>query len=245
MCRVDEGQFTPLLWRLEPSAPLWLDPRVYGRFTLEEIPSDADLLMIGTGTGIAPFVAMLRAYSPGERWRRCLLLESARRSEDLGYRSELEALAAREEVLRERAGLARLGVDVHARQDAIGRELAGFAVAHLVHEARKLVAHLEERRAHRDGVARHELAPVGDVLLHGGHAAPILAQVGGGDAHRGKEVPGRLVELADVPHDVHVAHVVAVPGVDRAAVGLDHAVSPNSSRPISQRRISEVPAPIS
>lgn len=94
--RVDDGRFTPLLWQLEPSAPLWLDSRVYGRFTLEEIAADADLLMIGTGTGIAPYLAMLRAYAHVERWRRCLLLESARRSVDLGYRSELEALAARD-----------------------------------------------------------------------------------------------------------------------------------------------------
>jgi hypothetical protein len=49
-----------------------------------------------------------------------------------------------------------------------------------------------------------------------------------------------------------VAHVVAMPRINRAAVGLDqigetraHSVSANSSRPMSQRRISEVPAPIS
>ena len=76
-----------------------------------------------------------------------------------------------------------------------------------------------------DGVAGEQLALVGDVLLHRRHAAAVLLQERGGDAERGEQIPGRLVELADVPHDVHVAHVVAVPGIDRAAVGLDQVAS--------------------
>lgn len=92
--RVDEGEFTPRLWELEPGAPVWLDPRVYGRFTLEEIPRESDLLMVGTGTGIAPFLSMVRAYRGSGRWRRCVLIESARSAEELAYRAELERSAA-------------------------------------------------------------------------------------------------------------------------------------------------------
>ncbi len=91
---VDDGEFTSRLWSLESGARLWLDPRVYGRFTLEEVQHGSDLLLIGTGTGLAPFISMIRTYRGSSRWKRCVLLESARMAEDLAYRTELERIAA-------------------------------------------------------------------------------------------------------------------------------------------------------
>src|SRR6478736_6097030 len=135
-----------------------------------------------------------------------------------------EAARALGELRRERAGLASLGVDLHAGQHADGGNLPGDGVAHLVHEPRDPFAHFEERRAHGHRIPGEELAPVGDVLLHGRHAAPVLFQEGGRDAGCGEEIPGGLVELAHVPHDVHVPHVVAVPRVDHPAIGLEELV---------------------
>src|SRR5262245_59846417 len=98
-----------------------------------------------------------------------------------GVRAD-QAAAAREDLARERTGFARLRVGVHAGQHAHRGELAGDAVPHLVHELRYLLAHFEERGAHRDGIAGHQLALVGDVLLHRGHAAAVFAQERAGDA---------------------------------------------------------------
>lgn len=92
--RIDNGEFTPLLWGLEPGARLWLDPRVHGFFTLQDVPRENDLLLVATGTGLAPFVSMIRTYRGRSRWSRCVLIEGARTAEDLGYRSELERTAA-------------------------------------------------------------------------------------------------------------------------------------------------------
>src|SRR5690606_21742410 len=131
-----------------------------------------------------------------------------------------EALAAVEDILGKRTGFPRGRIHVHPRQVAHGGEGAALGVVHLVDEARHLLAHFEERRAHDDDIAGEQLALVSDVLLHGGHRAPLLAQECRGDAHRREEVPRRLVELADIPHDVHMAHVVALPRVHRAAIGL-------------------------
>src|SRR3954471_16927620 len=135
-----------------------------------------------------------------------------------------EAARALRELRRERAGLAGVGVDLHAGQDADRGNLSGRGVAHLVHELGHPLAHLDEGGAHRDRMAGDELTPVGDVLLHGRHAAPVLFQEGGGDPDRGEEIPGRFIELAHVPHDVHVPHVVAVPRINHAAVRLDQVV---------------------
>ena len=87
-----------------------------------------------------------------------------------------------------------------------------------------------------DHVARQRLAPVGDALVDGRHAALRVFQVLRRHAHRGGEVPGRLVELADVPHDVHVAHVIAVPLVHGAAVGDQYLFMRRSYYARSMRR---------
>lgn len=97
---VPTGTFTPSLWRLNEGDRLHLDPRIRGRFTLRDVPEDADLLMIGTGTGAAPFFSILRHYTGKNRWRRAAFIQTARRPAELALRNEMEALAKREETLR-------------------------------------------------------------------------------------------------------------------------------------------------
>jgi ferredoxin--NADP+ reductase len=48
--------------------------------------------MVSTGTGIAPFMSMLRTYRGQDRWRRFVVVNGVRRASDLGYRDELEAI---------------------------------------------------------------------------------------------------------------------------------------------------------
>lgn len=45
--------------------------------------------MVSTGTGIAPFISMLRTYRGQDRWRRFVLIHGARFAADLGYSDEL------------------------------------------------------------------------------------------------------------------------------------------------------------
>lgn len=90
---VDTGRLTPKLWTLHEGDKLWMDERISGRFTLEAVPPDKDLVMIATGTGIAPFISMIRTYRDENRWRRAVLVNGVRYARDLGYREELEALA--------------------------------------------------------------------------------------------------------------------------------------------------------
>src|SRR5437899_8437522 len=97
--------------------------------------------------------------------------------------------------------------------------LAGFGVAHFMQEADRLVADFQEPAPDLDNIAGQQLALVGDLLLHGGHAAAGLAQVGRRQPEPGEQIPVRLVELTDIPHDVHVPDMIALPGIDRAAIG--------------------------
>ncbi len=91
--RIDEGALTPRLWEIEPPGRLWMDEQAKGEFHLDLAPPGCNLVMVSTGTGIAPFVSMLRTFRGQGRWRRFILINGVRYACDLGYREELEAAA--------------------------------------------------------------------------------------------------------------------------------------------------------
>jgi ferredoxin--NADP+ reductase len=86
---VRSGALTPRLFALQPGDRLWLGPKITGRFTLDEAPHDTDLILVATGTGLAPYMSMLRTMLPEGDGRRFAVLLGARHSWDLGYQSEL------------------------------------------------------------------------------------------------------------------------------------------------------------
>ncbi|MBI5362229.1 MAG: ferredoxin--NADP reductase [Planctomycetes bacterium] len=96
VARVDSGRFTPILWAMRPGDRLWLDPEPKGFFTLARVPAERDLVLVATGTGLAPYVSMLRHHAGSERWRRAVVIHGVRRPDELGYRAELAARAARD-----------------------------------------------------------------------------------------------------------------------------------------------------
>ncbi len=96
---VSEGKLTPSLWTIQQGEKLFMDPRMRGEFTLERIRTGKDMICISTGTGLAPFMSMLRTHKGSGRWRRFVMVHGVRESRDLGYRAELEQLAAEDESL--------------------------------------------------------------------------------------------------------------------------------------------------
>ncbi len=91
--RVDDGDLTQQLWQLTAGSRVWMDQRIKGTFTLEPVPRGLDLLMISTGTGVVPYVSMLRSYRGTDRWRRFVLVNGARSSAELGFHEELLRMA--------------------------------------------------------------------------------------------------------------------------------------------------------
>ncbi|MEQ9455481.1 MAG: ferredoxin--NADP reductase [Phycisphaeraceae bacterium] len=91
--RVDEGKLTPRLWELKAGDGLFMDPKLKGHFTLEGVPEGKDLVMIGTGTGLAPYLSMFEQYRGTGRWRKIVIIHGTRLAADLGYRGDLEEAA--------------------------------------------------------------------------------------------------------------------------------------------------------
>jgi ferredoxin--NADP+ reductase len=90
---VPSGELTPRLFALREGARLWTGPKVVGMFTLDKIAPEKSLLLVATGTGLAPYMSMIRTELTANISRRFILVHGARLSSDLGYRSELEALS--------------------------------------------------------------------------------------------------------------------------------------------------------
>ncbi len=89
---VRSGSLTPRLFALDKDDKVWLSPRITGMFTLDDVPDDSNVVLIATGTGIAPYMSMIRSRMLAHEDRRFAVLHGARHSWDLGYRSELVAL---------------------------------------------------------------------------------------------------------------------------------------------------------
>ncbi len=90
---VPSGELTPRLFALEAGDRIWLAEKIKGMFTLADVPADKHVVMIATGTGLAPYMSMLRSQLTCGGPTRVAVLHGARHSWDLGYRSELRTLA--------------------------------------------------------------------------------------------------------------------------------------------------------
>jgi ferredoxin--NADP+ reductase len=86
---VPSGALTPRLFALQPGDKIWMSPKFTGMFTLDQVPPDKHVVFVATGTGIAPYMSMIRTHLASDRGRKFAVLHGARHSSDLGYRVEL------------------------------------------------------------------------------------------------------------------------------------------------------------
>ena len=90
---VPEGELTPRLFNLKVGAKLWMAPKITGKFILDDCPADKDVLMIATGTGVAPYMSMIRTHFNSNQRRKFIVVHGVRIAGDLGYDEELKNYA--------------------------------------------------------------------------------------------------------------------------------------------------------
>ena len=83
---VPEGPLSPRLAALDPGDPVWMLPRANGFFSISEVPEAESLWCISTGTGIGPFLSILRTPEPWQKFGRVVLVHSVRHANELTYR---------------------------------------------------------------------------------------------------------------------------------------------------------------
>ena len=90
---VGSGALTPRLMALSLGERVWLGRKITGMFTLDSVPSDRNVVLIATGTGLAPYVSMMRTVLTEQPERRFVVVHGARHSWDLGYQAEMYSFA--------------------------------------------------------------------------------------------------------------------------------------------------------
>jgi ferredoxin--NADP+ reductase len=88
---VHSGALTPRLFNLNIGDKIWLSDKFVGMFTLDEVAPDQNVVLIATGTGLAPYMSMLRTDAL-HRSGNIVVIHGASNSWDLGYSSELNLL---------------------------------------------------------------------------------------------------------------------------------------------------------
>lgn len=90
---VDGGALTPRVLAKEVGETVLVNPRPAGFFTLKWVADARDLWLVASGTGLAPYIAMLRTAEPWRRFERIIVLHGVRTAAQLGYADELRGYA--------------------------------------------------------------------------------------------------------------------------------------------------------
>ncbi|MGA8883446.1 MAG: ferredoxin--NADP reductase [Acinetobacter sp.] len=93
---VPDGAFTSNLQHLQVGDELYLEKIPYGFLTLAryQLPLPQDLWLLGTGTGLAPFLSMLQDFETWHKYQQINLVYSVRTEAELAYAERIEEIAA-------------------------------------------------------------------------------------------------------------------------------------------------------
>jgi ferredoxin--NADP+ reductase len=94
---VPEGPLSPRLAALKAGERLLVAPNPAGFLVLSEVPEAESLWLISTGTGIAPFLSMLRTETPWKRFRNVVLVHAVRHADELVYQDLLKKIKTKRE----------------------------------------------------------------------------------------------------------------------------------------------------
>ncbi|HSN19170.1 MAG TPA: ferredoxin--NADP reductase [Usitatibacter sp.] len=82
---VPGGAFTGRLSKLREGDEILVERKSYGFLTTDRFEAGRDLWMLATGTGLAPFLAILHDLSTWERYENLVLVQSVRTQPELAY----------------------------------------------------------------------------------------------------------------------------------------------------------------
>ncbi|RUO32529.1 ferredoxin--NADP reductase [Aliidiomarina soli] len=89
---VPDGDLSPRLAKLQAGDRILLNSHPSGFFTLDHVPEGETLWLLATGTGIGPYLSILKGEQVWQNFRRIRLVHGVRSSADLCYRDWLQAL---------------------------------------------------------------------------------------------------------------------------------------------------------
>ena len=127
---VPEGPLSPRLAKLRAGDALYVAGNPAGFLVLSEVPDAETLWLISTGTGLAPFLSILRTQAPWQRFKNVVLVHAVRYAKELTYGEVIRGTKARyvSFVSREPAPGSLAGRIPAAIADGRLEKAAGFAL---------------------------------------------------------------------------------------------------------------------
>jgi ferredoxin--NADP+ reductase len=116
---VPDGALSSRLAALQPGDRLFSQPKVTGTFTADDVEAERNLVLVSTGTGLAPFMSMVRT---GEIWtpgRKVTVVHGVRYPSDFAYSDELLSLKASQKNFEYLPIASRAGEDFSGRKGRV------------------------------------------------------------------------------------------------------------------------------
>jgi ferredoxin--NADP+ reductase len=89
---VPEGPLSPRLAQLKKGDQMVVASNPAGFLVLREVPDAETLWLVSTGTGIAPFLSILRTETPWRRFRNVVLVHAVRHARELTYQETIRKI---------------------------------------------------------------------------------------------------------------------------------------------------------
>jgi ferredoxin--NADP+ reductase len=89
---VPGGLFSGLIGKLEAGATIWIERQLFGFMTADRFDDGEDLWLLATGTGIGPFISILRDTSVWKKFRNIVIAHGVKHPGDLSFRHILQEM---------------------------------------------------------------------------------------------------------------------------------------------------------
>ena len=99
--KVQDGPLTSRLQKIEPGDQIFLAKKPTGTLVLDALKPGKRLFLIGTGTGLAPWLSVARDPDAYERYDEVIVCHTVRQVQDLAYRELFEHGLAEDELFGE------------------------------------------------------------------------------------------------------------------------------------------------
>jgi len=99
--KVADGRLTSRLKHVTPGDPILVGNKATGTLLLDSLLPGRNLYLLGTGTGLAPFLSVVQDPEVYERFERVILVHGCRFVRDLAYRSWIAGTLPTDEILGE------------------------------------------------------------------------------------------------------------------------------------------------
>ncbi len=102
--KVPDGALTSRLQHIQPGDELLISKKPTGTLLISDVKPGRNLYLLATGTGLAPFLAIIRDPETYERYERIVVVHGVREICDLAYRDFLSRELQQHEYLGEKVG---------------------------------------------------------------------------------------------------------------------------------------------